>query len=160
MKTAAFLIAPLAICLTSSAIAAASVAADCEQLSSARSQALDRHAESGDSRAAHCLAIGLRSLDGGELEDALVALGRYGDHRPMELLTLAHRGTLSRRSLADAVRMLPSSMSDDFVRQHRTLKVRRDRFIRVSEPTLSAERKLALRSIDSALAERTRAMRP
>jgi hypothetical protein len=118
---------------------------------------LGRRAASGDSRAAHCLAVGLRSLDGGELEDALVAFGRYGDLRPIKLLSLSHQGTLPLRSLADAVTMLPLSWSDDFSRQQLALRARRDRFSKVSQAGLSAERGLALRSIDAALAEQTRA---
>ena len=69
--------------------------------------------ERGDDRAAHCLALGLQSLDGGELEDALVAFGLYGDRKPIKLLALAHQGTLSRQSLTDAVQMLPLSLTDD-----------------------------------------------
>ena len=151
MKTAALLIAALALFANRAAMAAAPGA--CGELSSVRSQALDRHAELGDDRAARCLAIGLGSLDGGDLEDALVALGRYGDRRPMKLLALTQQGTLTMRSLADAVRMLPLSYSDDFGRQQLSLKARRDRFREVSQPRLSAQRGLALRSIDAALAE-------
>lgn len=81
------------------------------------SQGLERRAEAGHGQAAFCLAWDLHSLDGGELEDALVALGQYGDRHPVELLSLAHRRTLSKRSLADAVRMLPLSLSDDFQAQ-------------------------------------------
>lgn len=103
--------------------------------------------------------MGLRSLDGGELEDALIALGRYGDRKPVELLTLSHQGTLPMPSLADAVRMLPSSWSDNFVRQQLLLQARRNRFTNVSQWRLSAERKLAQRSIDAALVELARAPR-
>jgi hypothetical protein len=120
---------------------------------------LGRLAESGDSRAARCLAVGLPSLDGGELEDALVALGRYGDLRPIRLLALSRQGILPMRSLADAVAMLPLSWSDDFGRQQLVLKARRTRFGRVSQPGFSAERELALRSIDAALAEQARALK-
>jgi hypothetical protein len=154
MKRAAFLVVPLAMVVSAEA---ASVPTDCEQPSSTRGQAFDRQAGSGDSRAAQCLAVGLDSLDGGELEDALVALGRYGDHRPTKLLALAHQGTLSKPSLADAVRMLPLSLADNFGRQRRALEARRSRFRNVSQSTFSAERELALRSIDSALAELGRA---
>ena len=120
---------------------------------SAGSQALDWRVEAGDSRAAFCLATRLQSLDGGELEGALVALGQYGDQRPGELLLLARRGVLSRLSLADAVTMLPLSLTDDLPAQARAMKNRRDRFRRVAQPALFTERDLALRSIDSALAE-------
>ena len=129
---------------------------DCPQLAtSAMSQALDRRVEAGDRQAALCLTVGLDSLDGGELEDALVALGRFGDHRPAELLELANRGALSNVSLADAVSMLPLSLSlsDDAHAQARAMKARRDRFRNVVQPTLRAERKVAVHSIETALAE-------
>lgn len=153
MKTALCLIAAFAMTVTGSSVAAASVVTDCQQLSSEQSQALDRAAGFGDTRAATCLALGLRSMGGGELEDALVALGRYGDHRPVSVLALTHRGTLSRRSLADAVSMLPLSFADDIGRQKQALESRRNRFRNVSQSQFSAERDLALRSVDAALAE-------
>lgn len=145
----------LSLCLTSSPVPAnASVPASCPPFENiASSQALDRRVAAGDSGAAFCLAAGLRSLDGGELEDALVALGRYGDRKPSQLLLLAHRGVLTRWSLARAVRMLPLSLTDDLERQVRVLKGRRDRLRKLAQPALRAERELALHSIESALRE-------
>jgi hypothetical protein len=99
------------------------------------------------------LAAGLHSLDGGELEDALIALGQFGDQRPAELLRLAHRGLLSKASLADAVQMLPLSMADDLHAQTTALRIRREQFAAVALPTLVAERDLAVRSIESTLAD-------
>lgn len=145
----------MSIYLSASAAAApASVPTSCPQFTNnATSQALDRGAAAGDARAAFCLAVGLHSLDGGELEDALVALGQYGDRQPAELLQLAHRGTLSRQSLADAVTMLPLSLSDDLRVQERAMEVRRAQFKKVAEPALVAEQEFVLQSIGSALAD-------
>lgn len=145
----------MSLCVAGSTGAApASVKTDCPQLAtSAATQALDRRVEAGDRQAAFCLAVGLHSLDGGELEDALVAFGRYGDHRPAELLELANRGALSKLSLADAVSMLPLSLTDDPQAQATAMKARRERFKKVIQPALTAERDLALRSIETALAD-------
>jgi hypothetical protein len=122
-------------------------------VTSAASQALDRRVEAGDRQAAFCLAIGLHSLNGGELEDALVALGRYGDQRPTELLQLTRQGALAKQSLADAVAMLSLSLADDLHAQAAVLKARRDRFRKIVQPSLTAERGLALRSIGAALSD-------
>ena len=151
----AFLSTALPFCLAiSAAEAPASSAYKCPQVSSsARNQALHAQARKGERRAAYCLALHLRSLDGGELEDTLVALGQYGDRRPIGLLLLAYHGTLSRRSLADAVSMLPLSLSDDMKAQLTALEARRNRFRRVDEPKVVLERHLALRGINAAVAE-------
>ena len=155
MRKLAFISATLpmcvAVCVWSSPARSAS---KCPQLSSsARSQALDRRARAGNGLAASCLASHLHSLDGGELEDGLRALGQYGDRRPAGLLTLAHRGVLSMLSLADAVSMLPLSMSDDMDGQTVAMRARHDRYSRAGEPMLARERSTALRSIDSAVAK-------
>jgi hypothetical protein len=99
------------------------------------------------------LSLLLPSLDGGELEDALVALGQYGDLRPVELLMLSHQGTLSRHSLAKAVGMLPLSLTDNMQGQLTAMNRRRDQYRRIAQPELTTERQLALQSIESALAE-------
>lgn len=112
---------------------------------------MDRLVERGDDQAASCLARRLHSLDGGELEDALVALGRYGESKPRELLLLAHRGVLAQASLADAVTMLPNSLSDDFGAQAAALKARSALFKKVAQPKLFTERRLVLRSLASAI---------
>lgn len=129
-------------------------ASDCAPVSnSEQAQALDRRAESGQRRAAFCLAVGLRSLDGGELEDALVALGLYGDRHPADLLALTHRGVLSKRSLTDAVGMLPLSLADDPTAQLKAMEARRYRFRRVVALELASERRIAMQAGESALRE-------
>ena len=153
MKKLPSLSVSLAVCLSTST-AVASGLADCPQLaSSAPSQSLDRRVEAGDRQAAFCLARSLDSLDGGELEDSLVALGQFGDRRPVELLSLAHRGTLSRHSLAEAVGALPLSLTDNMHGQLQALKLRQARYRRIAQPQLAGERRLVLQSIESALTE-------
>jgi hypothetical protein len=155
VKKPVFLCASILLAVAGSAGAApASARPRCPQLkNSASAQVLDRRVEAADGRAALCLAAGLHSLDGGELEDALIALGQFGDQRPAELLRLAHRGLLSKASLADAVQMLPLSMADDLHAQTTALRIRREQFAAVALPTLVAERDLAVRSIESTLAD-------
>ena len=122
-------------------------------LSGAQSQTLDAGARKGDRRAAYCLSVRLPSLDGGELEDALTALGQYGDVRPVELLMLSRQGTLSKHSLADAIGMLPLSLTDDLQGQLTAMKRRQDQYRKITQPGLTTERQFALRSIESALGE-------
>jgi hypothetical protein len=114
---------------------------------------MDRLVETGDDQAASCLARSLNSLHGGELEDALMALGWYGESKPMEMLLLAHRGVLPQTSLASAVTMLPTSLSDDFGAQAAALEARRSLFAKVAQPKLFAKRQLALRSLASAISD-------
>ena len=124
----------------------------CSRLATEASrQGLDQRVEKGDPEAARCLALALRSLDGGELEDALVALGQFGDHRPADLLSMARQGTLSKRSLVDAVAMLPLSLSDNLPAQAAALKGRHDKYSKVVRASLTTEQELVLRSIDTAL---------
>jgi len=150
MKTAVIFSTTLAICVPASA----SAKPHCPQIPGyAQAEAWDERVRSGDPHAASCLALRLRVFDGAKLEDALVALGEFGDRRPVELLELAHRGELSRDSLSDAVRMLSLSLTDEFPAQLAAMKARRERFRRVTRPELASERRIALKSIDSALAE-------
>lgn len=117
--------------------------------------ALERAAESGDTSSALCLAkhLHLKHLDGGELEDALVALGSYGDHHPRELLLMTKHGQLTDINLADAVRMLSDNFVDQFKAQARAMRARRERFRSVTDPLLASQRGVALRSIELAIRE-------
>jgi hypothetical protein len=136
MKTAVIFSTTLAICVPASA----SAKPHCPQIPGyAQAEAWDERVRSGDPHAASCLALRLRVFD--------------GDRRPVELLELAHRGELSRDSLSDAVRMLSLSLTDEFPAQLAAMKARRERFRRVTRPELASERRIALESIDSALAE-------
>ncbi len=57
----------------------------------------------GSQSAAAYLAKHLKQLDGGNLEDALVALGDFSDHNMEEFLILARKGLLSGSELSDAL---------------------------------------------------------
>lgn len=146
--------APLWFCLAGALTGQAAASTDCSAITeSASRQALDRLVVAGDDGAAACLSGSLRSLDGGELEDALVALGRYGENKPEKLLLLAHRGILAKASLASAVSKLPSSLSDDLEAQAATLEARRSLFASVVQSNLLVERQLVLRSLASAISD-------
>ena len=154
MNKRALIAVPLWLCLAGAFARPATATVGCPALTdSAASQALDRRVEEGDHGAAACLARSLHSLDGGELEDALVALGRYGENNPVELLLLAHRGIMAKASMASAVTMLPGSLSDNLEAQAAALEARRSRFTKIGRSDLSAERQIALRSLASAIEE-------
>jgi hypothetical protein len=130
------------------------VTATCPQRQSYEQvEAIAERAADGDSEAAQCLASRLKHLDGGLAHDATSALGQYGDRHPIQLLQLAHQGILSRRQLANAVRVLPESLVDDFRGQFSALEARRERFQEIDTSELANERKLALESIQASLDE-------
>ncbi|RDI98678.1 hypothetical protein DVT68_09165 [Dyella solisilvae] len=128
----------------------------CWAFVSSTSETLDQlllHVESGDFWSARFLAEHLSQLDGGELEDSLVALGQFGDHHATELLRYAKNRVISDRQMVDALVMLPLSLSDDFDAQLRWMRNRRSRVASVYDNDLAIERALALRSIDSHISE-------
>jgi hypothetical protein len=74
---------------------------------------LNHWVEQGNRWAAQYLAKHLKQLDGGNLEDALVALGQFSDHDMESLLSFANRGLLSKHEFTDALTMLSLSLSDN-----------------------------------------------
>ncbi|MEO6147963.1 MAG: hypothetical protein ABIT70_13175 [Sulfuriferula sp.] len=104
--------------------------------------------EQGNQWGAEYLVKHLRSLDGGNLEDSLIALGQFSDHSMERLLIFAKKGQLSKQNLSDALTMLPLSLSDNPGAQLDSLKARRNRVMRVMRKDLFVQRALALRAID------------
>lgn len=109
--------------------------------------------ENGNPWGAKYLAQHLNRLDGGNLEDSLVALGQFADRRVVELLKFAKSGYLSDRELADALTMLPLSMSDDLDMQLKAMQKRRAHVAKVRSSDLAGQRAIALKAIDSFIAE-------
>lgn len=107
----------------------------------------------GNSWGARYLVKHLRTLDGGNLEDGLIALGQFGDHRLVELLRFARNGDLSDRELGDALTMLPLSLSDDPDAQLKVMQERRSRVAKIGDGDLSSVRSMALRRIDGFISE-------
>jgi hypothetical protein len=109
--------------------------------------------EQGNQWGAEYLVKHLRSLDGGNLEDSLIALGQFSDHSMERLLIFAKKGQLSKQNLSDALTMLPLSLSDNPGAQLDSLKARRNRVMRVMRKDLFVQRALALRAIDDCVSE-------
>jgi hypothetical protein len=99
------------------------------------------------------LAKHLEELDGGELEDAHRALGSFGDRDPIRLLSLFKNGILSESDFANAVKMVPLTLTDQMALQLSFMQVRRARFESVHREDLREQRATALAAIDSVIAE-------
>lgn len=116
-------------------------------------KALLTSVSSGNYSAASYLAANVKSLGGGNLEDALVALGGFFDTHMTDLLAFANQGLLSEHELTDALTILPLSMSDHQAAQLSTMQGRRNRVDRVARPDLSSQKSAALKAIDDFISE-------
>lgn len=114
---------------------------------------LDHWVEQGNRWAAEYLAKHLKVLDGGNLEDALVALGQFSIHDMERFLFFAKSGLLSKHEMSDALTMLPLSLSDDPRGQLESLATRRRKIMRVARKDLANPRAEALAAIDEFVAE-------
>jgi hypothetical protein len=109
---------------------------------------LNHWVEQANRWAAQYLAKHLKQLDGGNLEDALIALGQFSDHDMERLLLFANKGLLSKQELSDALTMLPLSLSDNPRAQLELLSTRRTKVMHVAQKDLSEQRAQALSTID------------
>lgn len=114
---------------------------------------LDHWVAKGNRWAAEYLAIHLKQLDGGELEDALIALGEFSEQDMEQVLLFAKSGLLSKHELSDALTMLPLSLSDNSRAQLDSLERRRSRVLRITRKDLSEQRGQALSAIDDFASE-------
>jgi hypothetical protein len=107
----------------------------------------------GNYSAASYLAANIKTLDGGNLEDALVALGGFSNTHMSDLLAFANKGLITEHELTDALTMLPLSMSDNQPVQLATMQARRNRVSSVTRPELSDQKSVALKAIDDFINE-------
>jgi hypothetical protein len=107
----------------------------------------------GDDGSARNLIGRLKDMDGGNLEDALVALGQFSDIHMDAFLAFAQQGLLSQRELTDALIMLPLSLGDDQSAQLSALQDRKHKVQHVTRTDLLEQRALALQAIDKAIDE-------
>jgi hypothetical protein len=122
--------------------------------SNAKLGLLNRSVEKGNQFAAQYLAEYLSQLGGGNLEDALRALGLFADHHMERLLFFAKKGLLSKNELEeDALTMLPLSLSDDPRAQLGLLCKRKNSVLRVTRTSLSEQRSQALSAISAFMSE-------
>ena len=106
----------------------------------------------GNQWAAKYLALHLRQIGGGNLEDALISLGQFGDRDMESLLMLRKNEILSRHSLEKAVVMVPSSLADELKSQLELLETRKSEVIAVSKEGLMNEKAEAIAAIDKVTA--------
>jgi hypothetical protein len=116
-------------------------------------QRLTHSVEKGNQWAAQYLAGNLKSLDGGNLEDSLIALGQFSEHNMEFFLMFASNGKLSKHEFTDALTMLPLSFSDNANAQLHALKVRRDKIMHVNRSDLQVQKSLAFKAIDDFMAQ-------
>ena len=109
--------------------------------------------EKGNQWAAEYLTENLRNLDGGNLEDSLIALGQFSDQNMERFLIFAKEGQLSEHEFTDALTMFPLSLGDDQYAQLNALKNRRNALIRVNQAALLAKKALAFKVIDDFISE-------
>lgn len=116
-------------------------------------QSLIKVVAGGDVVAAAYLAPRIRRLEGGNLEDALTALGEFAEKRMKEFLELVKAGKITTHELNDSLTMLPLTLSDEPSAQLSAMKKRRAQVEQITDPALSDYRAAALKSIDSFIAE-------
>ena len=107
----------------------------------------------GNPWAAQYSAEHVKELDGGNLEDALIALGQFSNHDMTRLLLFAKNRLLSERELRDALTMLPLSLSDNPDAQLKALNQRRSKVVGVTRKDLSQQRREALAALDAFASE-------
>jgi len=116
--------------------------------SNAKLGQLNRLAVSGNRVSAQYLAAHLNQLDGGNLEDSLRAMGEFSEHDMEHFLLFARKGLLSNRELADALTMLPLSLSDNPLGQLHSLRLRKSKVSAVRRKDLSDQTARALTAIN------------
>ena len=114
---------------------------------------LNRFVEVGNRWAAQYSAEHVKELDGGNLEDALIALGQFSNHNMTRLLLLAKNRLLSEREFSDTLTMLPLSLSDNPDAQLKVLNQRRSKVVGVTRKDLMQQRREALAAIDAFASE-------
>jgi hypothetical protein len=144
---------------SSTSFAAINPAADnkCSYFTVEQLQGLDKLAASGDRYAAQLLASQIRTLDGGELEDALRSLGEFGSRHMQEFIGPAVAGAMTDRNLADALTMLPLDLEDNFDAQLAELRKRRSALEGLADKGAQQRGKAAIASLDKFIGEVERA---
>jgi len=95
----------------------------------------------------------VKALDGGNLEDSLVALGKFSDVDMENFLLFSQKGFISTQELDNALTMLPLSMSDDQAAQLSAMEIRAKNVENVTRMDLSEQKVLALKAIERFIAE-------
>jgi len=107
----------------------------------------------GNQWAIRFVAINLKALDGGDLEDALIILGGASNSAPQLLLSLDVDGIITDYELGSAAEMLPESFVDKRNEQINELKMRVQSFKSVRDSRLSRPRSYVLKKLLSDIRE-------
>jgi hypothetical protein len=119
---------------------------------------VEGRAGKGDRRAARYLISRLSRLDGGELEDALVAMGQFSDRRMRDFLLFYKKGQLAKIELEDAVSVVPLSLGDDLCAHMALLRSRQHKLNLIRSADLAEPKRRALQAISQSLSEVKAAM--
>lgn len=91
--------------------------------------------------------------DGCNLEDALVALGKFSDIHPSQILSMRKRNLFSDKELELIITMIAPRMADRHKEQSSILSTRIEKFSGIRDPRLLTERSLALKYLRAAKLE-------
>lgn len=106
--------------------------------------------------AAMYLGENLHYFDGGNLEDALVALGEFADRDMTRFVLMLHDGHIERQGFVNALQTSPESLTDDFDGQLKSFIQRKRLLLQVNQRSLFAERRLGLDVVSGAIDEAKR----
>jgi len=109
---------------------------------------LYKHTSKGNKWGIMFLIKHLNNLDGGELEDAYIALGESIDAMPDALLRANKDNLLTDNQLKQALVMLPDTQHDDKVGSVRTLKNRINKINLINDKSIMYQKKLAVKVIN------------
>lgn len=116
------------------------------RLSDERLQKLFDCVRHGNRKAASVLAVHLKELDGGNSEDALIALGEYSEHDMASYMRLYTTGAITSAQFEDALTAI--DVGDEASSQLAALEIRKALIERVENAKFLPAKKRALRAID------------
>lgn len=119
---------------------------------------INESVSNGNHSAARYLASNLKRLDGGNLEDALIALGQFSEKDMTGFLDFTRTHVITSHESSDALTMLPPSMSDDAKAQLAAMERRRAAVTLVSQKPLERYKVAALTDINKFVMEIRRSM--
>jgi hypothetical protein len=107
------------------------------------------HARQGNTWAIKILIKHTSDLDGGELEDAYIALGESIDREPRILLREFKEKRMTENQFKQALVMLPLSLTDNEKGEVAALKARKSKIHSIKDSSLKQQKELAEKVINS-----------
>jgi len=109
---------------------------------------LYEHAKHGNEWAIKILIKHTSGLDGGELEDAYIALGESIDNKPSILLLEFKEQRMTKNQFTQALVMLPLSFTDNEKGELAALKARKRKIMSIKDAKLKQQKELAIKVIN------------